>query len=193
MRSEYSEHAESIGHTESTGHAGSAGNMESAGHTESAEHAGSTGNTGSAEHTGSAESHMADFTDTAQIQKAIEKIADDETSDLAKLSEIPALLEENLKEHLDDSPAEDFAAPLPPDAPVSKWFFTFMCMNIPIVGWIYLFYLAFSKKVTNRRSFARAYLFYKLVFLLVGILILGILVYIGMDLLDQLLAYMEML
>lgn len=193
MRSEYSEHAESIGHTESTGHAGSAGNMESAGHTESAEHAGSTGNTGSAEHTGSAESHMADFTDTEQIQKAIEKIADDETSDLAKLSEIPALLEENLKEHLDDSPAEDFAAPLPPDAPVSKWFFTFMCMNIPIVGWIYLFYLAFSKKVTNRRSFARAYLFYKLVFLLVGILILGILVYIGMDLLDQLLAYMEML
>lgn len=193
MRSEYSEHAESIGHTESTGHAGSAGNTGSAGHTESAEHAGSTGNTGSAEHTGSAESHMADFTDTAQIQKAIEKIADDETSDLAKLSEIPALLEENLKEHLDDSPAEDFAAPLPPDAPVSKWFFTFMCMNIPIVGWIYLFYLAFSKKVTNRRSFARAYLFYKLVFLLVGILILGILVYIGMDLLDQLLAYMEML
>lgn len=187
MRSEYSEHAESTGHTESTGHAGSAGHSGSVGHTESAEHA------GSAEHNGSAESHMADFTDTAQIQKAIEKIADDETSDLAKLSEIPALLEENLKEHLDDSPAEDSAAPLPPDAPVSKWFFTFMCMNIPIVGWIYLFYLAFSKKVTNRRSFARAYLFYKLVFLLVGILILGILVYIGMDLLDQLLAYMEML
>lgn len=160
-----------------------------------------------------AKDHITDFSDTTQIQKAIEKIADDESADLAELTKLPSLLEENLKEHLEEQPGslpednrssdhsdsgrgsgrEISVSPLPPDAPVSKWFFTFMCMNIPIVGWIYLFYLAFSKKVTNRRSFARAYLFYKLVFLLVGILILGILIYIGMDLLDQLLAYMEML
>lgn len=132
------------------------------------------------------EEPIEDLDDTIQIQKAIEKIADDETTDLAKLTRIPVPAD---SDDYDDIPA----APLPPDAPVGKWFFTFMCMNIPIVGWIYLFYLAFSKKVTNRRSFARAYLFYKLVFLLIGILILGILVYIGLDLLDQLLAYMEML
>lgn len=74
-----------------------------------------------------------------------------------------------------------------------RWFFTFMCMNIPVVGWIYLLYLAFSKKVTDRRSFARAYLFYKLIFLIISAVILGILIYIGMGVLDQLLAYMEML
>lgn len=76
---------------------------------------------------------------------------------------------------------------------IHQWFFTFMCMNIPIIGWFYLFYLAFSKKYPYRRSFARAYLFYKLIFLVISAVILGILIYIGLDLLDQLLAYMEML
>lgn len=180
MKPEYPEH---------TGHSGYTEYKEHSGHDEPAGHDGLSAHN---ELSGHDDGHITDFSDTAQIQKAIEKIADAETSDPVKLSEIPSLLEENLKEHL-DPPAAPPATPLPPDAPVSKWFFTFMCMNIPIVGWIYLFYLAFSKKVTNRRSFARAYLFYKLVFLLVGILILGILVYIGMDLLDQLLAYMEML
>ncbi len=80
-----------------------------------------------------------------------------------------------------------------PDDPVSSWFFTLMCMNIPIIGWIYLIWLAFNKKVTRRRNFARAYLFYKLIFLGIAVLLVGILVWIGLDLLDQLLAYMEML
>ena len=66
-------------------------------------------------------------------------------------------------------------------------------MNIPVIGWIYLLYLAFRKDTTLRRNFARAYLFYKLVFLLISLVILGILVYIGMGLLENLLAYMEML
>lgn len=78
-------------------------------------------------------------------------------------------------------------------ASVSSWFITFMCMNLPFVGWIYLLRLAFRKDRTERQNFARAYLFYKLVFLGVSALILGILIWIGLDILDQLLAYMEML
>lgn len=78
-------------------------------------------------------------------------------------------------------------------ASVSSWFITFMCMNLPFVGWIYLLRLAFRKDKTERQNFARAYLFYKLVFLGVSALILGILIWIGLDILDQLLAYMEML
>ena len=78
-------------------------------------------------------------------------------------------------------------------ASVSSWFITFMCMNLPFVGWIYLLRLAFRKDRTERQNFARAYLFYKLVFLGVSALILGILTWIGLDILDQLLAYMEML
>ncbi|MDO4269208.1 MAG: hypothetical protein Q4C73_12115 [Eubacteriales bacterium] len=83
--------------------------------------------------------------------------------------------------------------PFPEDSPVRDWFFTFMCMNIPIVGWIYLLRLTRRKTDTSRRNFARAYLFYKLVFLAVSAVLLGILIWIGLDMLDHLLAYMEML
>lgn len=76
---------------------------------------------------------------------------------------------------------------------INGWFYTFMCMNIPIIGWIYLLRLAFGKKHPEKRSFARAYLIYKLVFFLIGFLILAVLVYAALDVLDELLAYMEML
>lgn len=78
-------------------------------------------------------------------------------------------------------------------SPVRSWFFTLMYMNLPIIGWIYLSVLAFSKKQTDRHNFARAYLFYKLMFLIAAAVILGIAVYIGMGILDEILAYMEML
>lgn len=121
--------------------------------------------------------------ETQQIQKAIEQITDHETPDLQSLPE----------ERPEEKPANPMEKPKEEAAQVHRWFFTFMCMNIPIIGWIYLLYLAFSRKRTDRRSFARAYLFYKLIFLIIGVLILGVLIYIGLDLLDQLLAYMEML
>lgn len=118
--------------------------------------------------------------DTTVIQKAIEQIADTEVAS---------------SDQTGQEPAAPQAAPAAcqPQAPVHHWFFTFMCMNIPVIGWFYLFYLAFNKKYPDRRSFARAYLLYKLVFLIVGLIILAILIHIGLDLLDQLLAYMEML
>lgn len=101
-----------------------------------------------------------------------------------------------------DSPAADSPAPpqkspapsaTPTRIPPRKWFFTFMCMNIPIIGWIYLLTKAFGKKDTPLKDFSRAYLLYKLVFLAVALVILGIAVYIGLGILDKLLAYMEML
>lgn len=113
--------------------------------------------------------------DTDRIQKAIEAVVDHETATLPLLPDLDLV---------DDSMA---------DAPVRSWFFTFMCMNIPVIGWFYLLYLAFNKKKALRRNFARAYLVYKLLFLIIAAVILGILLYIGMGLLDQLLAYMEML
>lgn len=127
---------------------------------------------------------MNEYDDTDQIQKAIEQNFDDDTATLPLLP-----LTEDLEE------AEPEPDPVMPahQVRVQRWFFTFMCMNIPIVGWIYLFNLAFSKKRTDRREFARAYLYYKLVFLIIAAVILGILLFVGIGLLDQLLAYMEML
>lgn len=77
--------------------------------------------------------------------------------------------------------------------PPRTWFFTFMCMNIPVAGWIYLLRLAYGKKDNQLRDFARAYLLYKLVFLIISLILLGILVYMGLDIADKVLAYMEML
>ena len=76
---------------------------------------------------------------------------------------------------------------------ISEWFHTFMCMNMPIVGWFYLFHKARYEEDPARKEFARAYLFYKLVFFIAGAVVLLILIWIGLGLLDQLLAYTEML
>ena len=62
---------------------------------------------------------------------------------------------------------------------------------MPIVGWFYLFHKARYEEDPARKEFARACLFYKLVFLIAGAVVLLILIWIGLGLLDQLLAYME--
>ena len=121
--------------------------------------------------------------DTAKLQAALEKRADQETTVLPSLS-MPAN-----KKRLTIRPlSERWWTPS-----VRSWFFTFMCMNMPIVGWFYLFHKARYEKDPARKEFARAYLFYKLVFFIAGAVVLLILIWIGLGLLDQLLAYMEML
>ena len=121
--------------------------------------------------------------DTAQLQAALEKRADQETTVLPSLS-MPAN-----KKRLTIRPlSERWWTPS-----VRSWFFTFMCMNMPIVGWFYLFHKARYEEDPARKEFARAYLFYKLVFFITGAVVLLILIWIGLGLLDQLLAYMEML
>lgn len=121
--------------------------------------------------------------DTAKIQAALEKRADQETTVLPSLS-MPAN-----KKRLTIRPlSERWWTPS-----VRSWFYTFMCMNMPIVGWFYLLHKARYEEDPARKEFARACLFYKLVFLIAGAVVLLILIWIGLGLLDQLLAYMEML
>lgn len=121
--------------------------------------------------------------DTAKLQAALEKRADQETTVLPSLS-MPAN-----KKRLTIRPlSERWWTPS-----VRSWFFTFMCMNMPIVGWFYLFHKARYEEDPARKEFARAYLFYKLVFFIAGAVVLLILIWIGLGFLDQLLAYMEML
>ena len=70
---------------------------------------------------------------------------------------------------------------------INEWFHTFMCMNIPIYGWFYLKKLARQPEHNKMQDFARAYLYYKMVFLAVSLVIVGI---IGIN---KLFAYMELL
>lgn len=92
-----------------------------------------------------------------------------------------------------DKPAAASADAAAVSVPVRHWFVTLMCMNIPIIGWIYLMILACSPSKGPRRDFAKAYLLYKLVFLLLSLAILAVAVHYGLEILDKLLAYMEML
>ena len=74
--------------------------------------------------------------------------------------------------------------------PPKTWFYTFMCMNIPIAGWVYLLRLARQKEDNQLKDFAQAYLFYKLIFLLISLVILIILLIVGVHMGYRLLSYM---
>ena len=165
----------------------------------------------------------AEVIDTAKIQAALEKRADQETTALPRLtvpdiSEVPSSPDpEPAAGHTTDLSGKNRTARQISesgagkktffkkrstghsarerwwDPSVRSWFYTFMCMNMPVVGWFYLFHEAKHEEDPQRKEFARAYLFYKLVFLITGLVVLLILLLIGLGLLDQLLAYMEML
>ena len=77
--------------------------------------------------------------------------------------------------------------------PPRTWFFTFMCMNIPIYGWFYLKKLARQPEHNKMQDFARAYLYYKMVFLAVSLVIVILLLIVGIIGINKLFAYMELL
>lgn len=74
---------------------------------------------------------------------------------------------------------------------LSNWFVTFMCMNIPIIGLVYLIFLCFSKKQALKRDFARAYLLYQFIFLAISVVLVGVLCYYGLELADNALKFMQ--
>ncbi len=123
-----------------------------------------------------------------ELQRAIEKIIHEEASELPHIQPLSNSVTENSLPP-SGSPPDKAQDP----SKISSWFITFMCMNTPLIGWAYLIYLAFNKKKTDRRNFARAYLFYKLLFLLISLIIFTILAIAALDLLDQLFTYMQML
>lgn len=76
---------------------------------------------------------------------------------------------------------------------INEWFHTFMCMNIPIYGWFYLKKLAHQRSHNKMQDFARAYLYYKMVFLAISLVIVILLLIIGIFSINKLFAYMELL
>lgn len=91
----------------------------------------------------------------------------------------------------DSSP--ETSSEVPVSVPIRHWFVTLMCMNLPIIGWIYLIILACGRCKDSRKDFAKAYLLYKLVFLLLSLAILAVALHYGLEILDKVLAYMDML
>jgi len=73
----------------------------------------------------------------------------------------------------------------------ANWFFTFMCMNIPVIGLIYLLVVSFSKSQPLKRDFARAYILYQILFLSISVILVFVFCYYGLEIADNALKFMQ--
>ncbi len=73
---------------------------------------------------------------------------------------------------------------------VGQWFQTLCWINIPVIGFIYVIVLALRKKTPpQKRSFAIAYLLYRLLVLCIALTILYVLYKVGLSFVAEILRY----
>lgn len=78
------------------------------------------------------------------------------------------------------------------ETPVSQWFLSICWMKIPLIGFIYAVFLAvYPKAPRDRKRFARGYLIYRAMVDLLSLTVLYIIYQIGLDFVDQLLAFIQ--
>lgn len=77
-------------------------------------------------------------------------------------------------------------------ASVSQWFLSICWLKIPVIGFIYALFMAFSRKTPyEKRNFARGYILYRILVLLLSMTVLYVIYRIGLDFIDQLLSYVK--
>ncbi len=76
---------------------------------------------------------------------------------------------------------------------VSSWFITVCCLQIPLIGFIYLLILCFKRKGVepSKKAFARAYLLYRVLVWILALSLLFVLYRTGLNILDGLLSYVN--
>lgn len=74
---------------------------------------------------------------------------------------------------------------------MANWFTTFMFMGVPLFGLFYLIYLACSSKQPLKKDFAKAYLLYQFIFLGIALVIIFICVWLGLEVADNALKFMQ--
>lgn len=73
---------------------------------------------------------------------------------------------------------------------VGKWFQTICFIHVPVVGVFYMLVLAIRKSTPPvKKDFAKAYLLYRILVLLLAFALLFVLYRIGLDLIDSLLRF----
>lgn len=76
---------------------------------------------------------------------------------------------------------------------VGQWFQTFCWMHIPIFGFWYMVVTALRRKnPEEKRAFAKAYILYRLLVLLLALTILYVFYRMGLSFLEQILAYVKL-
>lgn len=76
---------------------------------------------------------------------------------------------------------------------IKRWYLMFICLNVPIVGWIYLLVLLFNKKNLIEHNFAVGLFLYKCTIFLGSVLFLYLIIHTAIPYIEALLNYMEML
>nr|MDE6566299.1 hypothetical protein [Lachnospiraceae bacterium] len=75
---------------------------------------------------------------------------------------------------------------------MGNWFVTFCWMHIPLIGFWYMFVVAVRKKTPReKKAFARAFLLYRILVLILVGTILYICYRMGLSFIEQILSYME--
>lgn len=75
---------------------------------------------------------------------------------------------------------------------IGGWFQTFCYMRIPVIGFIYILVLAFSKKTPEgKKEFARGYILYKVLVWILAIVLLYCLYKIGLGFVDGMLSFLK--
>lgn len=75
---------------------------------------------------------------------------------------------------------------------VSEWFLSVCWIKIPVVGFIYVLVLALSKKThPAKKNFARGYLIYRCLVLILSVTVLYVLYQVGLSFIDELLSFVK--
>lgn len=75
---------------------------------------------------------------------------------------------------------------------VSEWFLSVCWIKIPVIGFIYVLVLALSKKTHQaKKNFARGYLIYRCLVLILSVTVLYVLYQIGLNFIDQMLSFVK--
>lgn len=75
---------------------------------------------------------------------------------------------------------------------IGSWFQTFCYMRIPVIGFIYILVMAFSRKTPEyKKEFAKGYLLYKVLVWILAIVLLYCLYKIGLGFVDGMLSFIK--
>lgn len=75
---------------------------------------------------------------------------------------------------------------------VSEWFLSVCWIKIPVIGFIYVLVLALSKKThPAKKNFARGYLVYRCLVLILSLTIMYVLYQVGLSFIDEMLSFVK--
>ena len=121
--------------------------------------------------------------DDGKIDKAelLENLKENETKDKNDKTEMSEEQKQNIREMKVKKAGH-----------IGNWFQTFCYMRIPVIGFIYILVMAFSKKTPEyKQEFAKGYILYKILVWILAIVLLYCLYKVGLDFVDGMLSLIK--